>query len=83
MRTIKSPTEELGLLSLEVSDEALLDAMIKHPILVNRPLVCPSKGVRLCRPSEAVLNLLDNWPATPFYKEDGEMIIDEQGKRVK
>ncbi|WOD06395.1 arsenate reductase (glutaredoxin) [Marinomonas sp. GJ51-6] len=83
LRTTKSPAEELGLLSPEVSEEALLDAMIKHPILVNRPLVCTPKGVRLCRPSEAVLDLLDNWPAAPFHKEDGEMIIDEQGNRVK
>lgn len=73
LRTTKSPADELGLLSPEVTDEALLDAMIAHPILVNRPIVCTPKGVRLCRPSEAVFDLLANPPAE-FTKEDGEVI---------
>ncbi|MFW8590422.1 arsenate reductase (glutaredoxin) [Glaciecola sp. 2405UD65-10] len=82
LRTSKSPAEELGLLDLSVSDEALLDAMQQHPVLVNRPIVCSAKGVKLCRPSEAVLDLLDTWPSGPYFKEDGEKIIDEAGKRL-
>ncbi|NKB53271.1 MAG: arsenate reductase (glutaredoxin) [Rhizobiaceae bacterium] len=58
LRTTKSPAEELGLLDPAVSDEALLDAMLEHPVLVNRPIVCSPKGVALCRPSETVLPLL-------------------------
>ncbi|MEN0087929.1 MAG: arsenate reductase (glutaredoxin), partial [Pseudomonadota bacterium] len=54
LRTSKSPAEELGLTSSDVSDEAILDAMLEHPVLVNRPIVCTAKGVALCRPSEAV-----------------------------
>jgi len=80
LRTSKSPAEELGLLDESVSDERLLEEMLNHPVLVNRPIVCTSKGVKLCRPSEAVLELLDNTPDGPFYKEDGEMMIDENGK---
>lgn len=75
LRTTKSPAEELGLLELNVDDEALLDAMLEHPILVNRPIVCSPKGVRLCRPSEAVLDLLERRPKGPLYKEDGEPIL--------
>ena len=79
LRTSKSPAEELGLLDESVSDERLLEEMLNHPVLVNRPIVCTSKGVKLCRPSEAVLELLENTPDGPFYKEDGEMMIDENG----
>lgn len=82
LRVSKSPAVELGLTDPSVSDEALLDAMIAHPILVNRPIVCSPKGVRLCRPSEAVLGLLDRMPPGPLYKEDGEMILDAEGKRL-
>ncbi len=82
LRTTKSPAKELGLLDESVSDERLLAAMLEHPVLVNRPIVCTPKGVKLCRPSEAVLDLLDQWPAGPFAKEDGELIIDAQGERV-
>ena len=82
LRITKSPAEELGLLEPSVSDDALLDAMLEHPILVNRPIVCTRRGVRLCRPSEFVLDLLDQWPAGPVYKLDGQMIIDAQGHRV-
>ncbi|WP_420863667.1 arsenate reductase (glutaredoxin) [Algirhabdus cladophorae] len=81
LRTSKSPAADLGLLDPAVSDAALLDAMIAHPILVNRPIVCTPKGVRLCRPSEVVLDLLDTWPKGKFTKEDGEIILDETGKR--
>jgi arsenate reductase len=65
-----------------VSDEAILDAMVVHPVLVNRPIVCSPKGVRLCRPSETVLDLLDSLPPGPLFKEDGTLIIDEEGRRV-
>lgn len=82
LRTTKSPAAELGLLDEDVSDEALLDAMLDHPVLVNRPIVCSPKGVRLCRPSEAVFDLLDQMPAGPLYKEDGQMVIDENGDRT-
>ncbi len=57
-----------------VSDDALLDAMVNYPILVNRPIVCTPKGVALCRPSEAVLPILENPLAEAVYKEDGELI---------
>lgn len=82
LRTTKSPAAELGLLDPEVDDDTLLEAMLDHPVLVNRPIVCTPRGVRLCRPSEAVLDLLDKWPDGPLYKEDGDMILDRTGKRV-
>ena len=82
LRTTKSPAAELGLLDANVSDAELLEAMIEHPVLVNRPIVCTPKGVRLCRPSETVLDLLDTWPKGPLYKEDGELLIDAAGNRV-
>ena len=82
LRETKSPAAELGLLADGVAAEIILDAMVAHPILVNRPVVCTVKGVRLCRPSERVLDLIDRWPPGPFYKEDGELLIDAQGHRV-
>jgi arsenate reductase len=82
LRTTKSPAEELGLLDPDVDDETLLSAMVEHPVLVNRPIVCSPKGVRLCRPSEAVLDLLERLPPGPLHKEDGELIIDAEGRRV-
>jgi len=82
LRVTKSPAEELGLLEASVSDEQLLDAMLIHPVLVNRPIVCTEKGVALCRPSEKVLDLLPSWPTGPYFKEDGEQILDGSGKRV-
>lgn len=82
LRETKSPAKELGLLEDGVSDETILAAMLEHPVLVNRPIVCSPKGVRLCRPSEAVLDLLDRYPPGPFYKEDGELLINEYGERV-
>ncbi|MEO9655944.1 arsenate reductase (glutaredoxin) [Marinomonas sp.] len=75
LRTTKSPAKELGLLDESVSDERLLAAMLQHPVLVNRSIVCTPKGVKLCQPSEAVLDLLDQWPAGPFAKEDGQLIL--------
>ncbi|WP_321326010.1 arsenate reductase (glutaredoxin) [uncultured Parasphingorhabdus sp.] len=82
LRTTKSPADELGLLDPSVNDEALLDAMLEHPVLVNRPIVCSPKGVRLCRPSEAVLDLLQSLPPGPMEKEDGSPLIDAEGNRV-
>ena len=70
LRTTKSPADDLGLLDPSVNDEALMEAMLIHPVLVNRPIVCSPRGVALCRPSEEVLPLLDNPPAG-FVKEDG------------
>ena len=83
LRTTKSPAEELGLLDPAVPDDALLDAMLAYPILVNRPIVCSPRGVRLCRPSESVLDLLDRWPPGPLAKEDGTPILDADGRRVQ
>jgi arsenate reductase (glutaredoxin) len=82
LRETKSPAQELGLLEPGVADEAILQAMLTHPVLVNRPIVATPKGVRLCRPSETVLDLLDRMPPGPLFKEDGEMILDAEGNRV-
>ena len=73
---------ELGLLEPGVDDQTILSAMLEAPVLVNRPIVCSPKGVRLCRPSEAVLDLLETLPPGPLYKEDGELLIDADGRRV-
>ena len=73
MREKGTPAAELGLLAPDVTDEAIVDAMIAHPILVNRPIVVTPKGTKLCRPSEAVLDLLERKPAA-FTKEDGEAV---------
>ncbi|MAJ39777.1 MULTISPECIES: arsenate reductase (glutaredoxin) [unclassified Pseudoalteromonas] len=81
LRVSKSPAEELGLLNENVTDEAILEAMLEHPILVNRPIVSTEKGVKLCRPSEQVLTLLAQWPKGELYKEDGEMILNAQGEQ--
>jgi arsenate reductase (glutaredoxin) len=75
LRQTKSPAKQLGLLEPDISSDILLDAMIQHPVLVNRPIVCSSKGVKLCRPSEAVIELLDHYPTAPFHKEDGEVVL--------
>jgi arsenate reductase len=82
LRMKKSPAEQLGLLDETAEDEAIIAAMLEHPILVNRPIVCTKKGVRLCRPSETVLELLDRLPPGPLCKADGELVIDLQGRRV-
>mgnify|MGYP003676754905 CR=1 FL=1 len=82
LRTTKSPADALGLLDDKVTDDDILVAMLEHPILVNRPIVCSPKGVKLCRPSEQVLDLLAQWPQGPYHKEDGELIIDPQGNRL-
>lgn len=75
LRTSKSPAQELGLLDPAISDDALLDAMLEHPALVNRPIVCTPKGTALCRPSETVLPLLEVPLTAPVYKEDGSVIV--------
>lgn len=82
LRETKSPAKEMGLLEEGVPDEAILAAMVAHPVLVNRPIVCTARGVKLCRPSEAVLELMDKFPPGPFTKEDGALLIDADGKRV-
>lgn len=82
LRETKSPAKDLGLLDQSVDDGALLDAMVAHPILVNRPIVATPMGVKLCRPSETVLDLMERWPPGPLFKEDGEIILDEQGTRI-
>jgi arsenate reductase len=82
LRETKSPAAELGLLELGVDDARLIDAMLEHPLLVNRPIVATPCGVKLCRPSETVLDLLDRLPPGPLHKEDGALIIDEAGQRV-
>lgn len=74
LRVSKTPAEAMGLTDPAVSDEAILDAMIAEPVLVNRPIVASPKGVRLCRPSELVLDLLDNADISGFTKEDGEVV---------
>ncbi|EJE51023.1 glutaredoxin-dependent arsenate reductase [Acidovorax sp. CF316] len=81
LRQKGTPYDELGLQDLALSDERLLDVMLVHPILINRPIVVTPLGTRLCRPSEAVLDLLPPLPG-PFSKEDGELVIDAQGQRV-
>lgn len=81
LRTTKSPAEMLGLLAEDVAEETIFEAMLDNPVLVNRPIVCTRKGVKLCRPSETVLDLLEQWPAGPYAKEDGEIIIDAGGNR--
>lgn len=73
LREKGTPAKDLGLLDPSVSDEAILSEMVAHPVLVNRPIVVTPKGVKLCRPSEAVLPLLDRQP-THFTKEDGEVV---------
>ena len=82
LRVSRSPAEDLGLTDEAIGADALLDAMVIHPVLVNRPVVCTPKGVRLCRPSETVLDLLDRYPPGPFAKKDGDLIIDAHGNRV-
>lgn len=83
LRKNTEPYETLGLASAQLDDEALLDAMLAHPVLINRPIVVTPLGTRLCRPSEAVLDILPDPQRGPFTKEDGEVVIDEKGQRVR
>ncbi|GLI25084.1 MULTISPECIES: arsenate reductase (glutaredoxin) [Xanthobacter] len=81
LREKGTPYAELGLGDPALSDDALLDAMMAHPILINRPFVVSPLGVRLCRPSERVLDLLPQQQGA-FTKEDGERVVDEAGRRI-
>ena len=82
LREKGTPYGELGLFDAAVTDDALVDAMMEHPILINRPIVVSPTGVRLCRPSEAVLDLL---PAQrgAFVKEDGQSVVADGGRQVR
>ncbi len=82
LRQKGTPYEELDLGSAKWSDEELLDFMMVHPILINRPIVVTARGTRLCRPSEVVLEILVNPQFGTFTKEDGEVVINEKGERV-
>ena len=82
LRRKGTPYDELGLDDPSLSDDALLDAMLGHPILINRPFVFTDRGVRLCRPSELVLEILPNPQRGAFTKEDGEQVVDAAGQRV-
>ncbi len=82
LREKGTPYRELGLENPALSDERLIDAMMEHPILINRPIVVTPWGVKLCRPSEAVIDILPLPQKGPFAKEDGEAVIDERGRRV-
>ncbi|HKE97020.1 MAG TPA: arsenate reductase (glutaredoxin) [Povalibacter sp.] len=73
---------EIGLDDLSLTDDQLLDAMLRHPILINRPFVITDRGTRLCRPSELVLEILSQPQRGYFAKEDGEVVINERGERV-
>ncbi|MBK0093464.1 glutaredoxin-dependent arsenate reductase [Erwinia sp. S59] len=82
LRKNTDPYEQLGLASESFSDEQLLDTMLAHPILINRPIVVTPLGTKLCRPSEVVLDILPDPQKGPFTKEDGEVVIGADGKRV-
>lgn len=82
LREKGTPFAELGLGNPDLTDAALMDAMMAHPILINRPLVVTSLGVRLCRPSEIVLDILPANQKGAFAKEDGEQVVDATGNRV-
>ena len=82
LREKGTPFADLGLADPALSDDQLLDAIEAHPILLNRPIVATPVGVKLCRPSETVLDLLPTDGLRPFTKEDGEVVIDSDGRRV-
>ncbi|WP_336960706.1 arsenate reductase (glutaredoxin) [Sphingobium aquiterrae] len=82
LREKGTPFAELGLDNPDLTDAQLIDAMMEHPILINRPLVVSPLGVKLCRPSEEVLDLLPADQRSAFAKEDGEQVIDAAGRRV-
>ncbi|MFP9138171.1 arsenate reductase (glutaredoxin) [Devosia sp. XGJD_8] len=82
IRQKDTPYAELGLADPALGDDTLLDAIAAHPILLNRPFVETPLGTRLCRPSEVVLDILENSAIGPFTKEDGEVIIDATGRRL-
>ena len=82
LREKGTPYAELGLGDTSLSDDALVDAMMTHPILINRPIVVSPLGVKLCRPSEAVLDLLPDDQLGAFAKEDGQQVVNASGQRV-
>jgi arsenate reductase len=82
LRRKGTPYDELGLDNSALTDDALLDAMMAHPILIDRPIVVTSRGTKLCRPSETVLDILPDPQRATFSKEDGEAVIDAGGKRI-
>ena len=82
LRQKGTPYDELGLGDSQWTDEQLLDFMLQHPILINRPIVVTPLGARLCRPSETVLDILPQPQRAAFSKEDGEAVIDAQGQRI-
>jgi arsenate reductase (glutaredoxin) len=82
VRVKGTPYHELGLDDPKLTDDQLLDAMMAHPILINRPIVVTARGVKLCRPSETVLDLLPTQQRGEFRKEDGELVVNSAGKRV-
>lgn len=83
LRRKGTPYDELKLDDPALTDDQLIDAMMEHPILINRPIVETGLGTRLCRPSETVLDILPGRQKGPFAKEDGEKVIDEKGKRLR
>jgi arsenate reductase len=83
LRRKDTPYDELGLDEPKWSDDELINLMLKHPILINRPIVVTPLGVRLARPSETVLDILPNPDIGPFTKDDGEVVIDADGRRVR
>ncbi|MDX7890448.1 glutaredoxin-dependent arsenate reductase [Aeromonas caviae] len=83
LRKNVSPYEALALAEDRFSDDELIDAMLAHPILINRPIVVTPLGTRLCRPSEVVLDILPDPQQGAFAKEDGEQVVDGQGKRLR
>lgn len=83
LREKGTPYADLGLGNESLSDDILFDAMMEHPVLINRPLVVSPLGVRLCRPSEAVLDILPAQQLGAFAKEDGERVVDAAGTRVR
>ena len=82
LRQKGTPYDELQLANPALSDDALIDAMVAHPILMNRPIVVTPLGTRLCRPSETVLDILPQPQQGAFSKEDGEQVVNTQGERI-
>jgi Arsenate reductase and related proteins, glutaredoxin family len=83
LRRKGTPYDELGLDDPALTDDEMIDRMIEQPILINRPIVVTPLGVKLCRPSEAVLDILPNPQRGPFAKEDGEVVLDGAGQRLR
>lgn len=83
LRKNVEPYEQLNLEQDSYTDDQLIDFMLQYPILINRPIVVTPLGVKLCRPSEVVLDILPNQQQNEFIKEDGEVVVDKQGCRIK